>query len=92
LLAHANQLYEDLTARRKPLEICALGVVFTIEDVVNCIKKLAPGKEIDLEGLQAEHLKWGIECFSGHIKNLSNQIVWEGFLEEWMTSLILLIF
>ena len=42
--------------------------LFTVDDIKQGIKKLASDKAEDIDGLQAEFLKWGVELLAPHIK------------------------
>lgn len=56
------------------------------------IKKLVVGKEKDLVELQVEYLKWGMKILAPHITNFFNNIIQQGLLADWTTSLAILLF
>ena len=51
------------------------------------IKKLGAGKAKELDELQAEYLKWGLKILSPHITKNFNNIIQQGFLADWTTSM-----
>jgi len=53
------------------------------------IKNLACGKAQDIDGMQAEFLKWGIEHLVPHVKRIFNGITKEGFPAEGTTNVVI---
>lgn len=47
------------------------------------------GKAQDIDGLQAEHLKWGLEVLTPHIKRIFNEVIQYGLSTNWMTSVVI---
>lgn len=54
--------------------------------------KLGFGKAKDIVDLQEEYLKWGMQTLSPHITKIFNNIIPPGFLLDWTTSLVTLLF
>ncbi|KAH9297746.1 hypothetical protein KI387_029428, partial [Taxus chinensis] len=46
--------------------------LFSEDDIKYGIQKLANGKAQDVDGLQAEFLKWGVEVLAPHTKTIFN--------------------
>lgn len=63
-----------------------------MEDIKLGIKKLASGKANDIDGLQVEFLKWGVEILALHINGIFNRVIYNGFLVDWITSVVIPLF
>jgi hypothetical protein len=57
--------------------------LFLVDDFKQGIKKLASGKSKDIDKLQDEFLKWGIELLAPYIKGIFNGVIQDGFPGEW---------
>ena len=66
--------------------------LFIVDDIKQGIKKLASGKAEDIDGHQAEFLKWGVELLAPHIKEIFNGVIQDGFSEEWITGVVIPLF
>jgi hypothetical protein len=66
--------------------------LFTVDGIKQGIKKLASGKAEDIDGLQAEFLKWGVELLAPHITGIFNRVIQHGFPGEWTTSVVIALF
>lgn len=64
----SKQLYERGADKDSPPIINSRAKLFSSENIKEGIKKLAISKSRDTDGLQAEHLKWGLEALTTHIK------------------------
>jgi hypothetical protein len=90
-LEYTRMLYECKKDNHKPPIIQATNDLFTMEDIFQGIKKLAGGKAQDIDGLQAEHLEWGNGILVPHIYHIFNDVIKKGFLENWTTSMVMLL-
>lgn len=63
-----------------------------MEDIKQGIKNMASGKVLDIDGLQAEFLKWCVDLLAPHIKGIFNSINQHNFLREWTTSVVIPVF
>jgi hypothetical protein len=66
--------------------------LFTVDDIKQGIKKLESRKMEDIDGLQDEFLKWGVELIAPHIKGIFNGVIQDDFPEEWTTSVVIPLF
>jgi len=91
-LEYTRLLYERLQKKDTPPIVEASMELFTVDDIKQGIKKLASGKVEDIDGLQAEFLKWGVELLAPHIKEIFNGVIQDGFPEEWTTGVVIPLF
>lgn len=71
-------LYERNQDKHRPPIVKEDTKLFTIEDINQGIKRMVGGKAQDIDGLQAEYLKWGRVGLAPHIKNIFNKVTQEG--------------
>ena len=71
------------------METETTGELFSENDIIQGIRRLAAGKAQDIDGLQAEYLKWGAEILTPHITKIFNSVNREGFLVKWTTSVVI---
>ena len=76
---YAKLLYERPQEENTPPFVNTTKEISMVEDIKIGIKNLANGKARDIDGLQAEFLKWGVEILAPHIKYIFNHVSCEGF-------------
>ncbi|KAH9319051.1 hypothetical protein KI387_020820, partial [Taxus chinensis] len=91
-LDYARTLYERPQQKDVPPIIETSTELFSTEDIKQGIKNLANGKAQDIDGLQAEFLKWGVEVLTPHIRKIFNDVNQNGFPMEWTTSVVIPLF
>lgn len=74
-LGYAKQLYERAQDKDTPPIISSVTKLFSLDNVKEGIGKLAVGKAWDIDGLQEEHLRWGLEIFMPHIKIIFDGVI-----------------
>ena len=67
-LEYVRLLYERFQKKDTPPIVETSMELFTVDDIKQGIKNLARGKAGDINGLQAEFLKWGVDLLAPHIK------------------------
>jgi hypothetical protein len=72
-------LYERVHKKDTPPIVKTSMELFTVDDTKQQIKKLASGKAEDIDGLQTEFLKWGVELLAPHVKGIFNGVIKDGF-------------
>ena len=65
------------------------GELFSQKDIIQGIRRLATGKVQDIDGLQVEYLKWGVETMAPHITKIFYSVNREGFPINWTTSVVI---
>ena len=75
-----------------PPIVKTLVELFIENDIKQGIKNLTREKEKDIDEIQAELLKWGVELLAPHIKTIFNGVIQDGFLGEWTTSVVIPLF
>ena len=88
-LEYAKTLYECDPGERRTMEIETTRELFSQKDIIQGIRRLATGKAQDIDGLQAEYLKWGAETLTPHITKIFNNVNREGFPIKWTTSVVI---
>jgi hypothetical protein len=91
-LEYARLLYERVHEKDTPPIVKTSVELITMGDIKQGIKKLASGKVEDIDGLQVEFLKWGVELLEPHIKGIFNRVIQDVFLKEWTTSVVIPLF
>ena len=66
--------------------------VFSLDDIEFGVKRIANGKDKDIEGYQVEIFKIGGPILIHHMHKLFNLAVKHGFPKLWTQSLIALVF
>lgn len=72
-----------------PLVIKSRTKLFTSDNIKEGIKKLVESKAQDIDGLQVEYLRWGMEILTPHIKRIFNGVIQNGFPANWTTSIVI---
>ncbi|KAH9299597.1 hypothetical protein KI387_031279, partial [Taxus chinensis] len=91
-LEYARTLYERPQQKDVPPIIETSTELFSTEDIKQGIKNLANGKAQDIDGLQAEFLKWGVEVLTPHIRKILIDVNQNGFPTEWTTNVVIPLF
>jgi hypothetical protein len=68
-------LYERVHEKDTRFIVKTSVEIFTVDDIKQGIKKLASGKAKDINRLQAEFLKLGVELLTLHIKGIFNRVI-----------------
>lgn len=88
-LEHAKLLYERVQDKDIPRIIDSRAKLSSLENIKEKIKKLVVGKDRDINSLQAKYFKWGLGVLVPHIKRIFNKVIQNGFLTNWMTSVVI---
>jgi hypothetical protein len=91
-LEYARLLYEQVHKKDTPPIVKTSVELFIVDDIKQGIKKLASSKAEDIDELQVEFLKWGVELLTPHIKRIFNGAIQDDFLGEWTTSVVIPLF
>jgi hypothetical protein len=63
--------------------------LFTVDDIKQGINKLSSDKEEDIDKIQVDFFKCGVELLAPHIKGIFNGVIQDVFPGEWTTSVVI---
>ena len=72
----------DLTSASLSNEEYILDVPFTLEEVIGAVMKLKLGKSGGLDGVVAEHLRWGGETLHLWLMRVLNSIIYRNGIDS----------
>jgi hypothetical protein len=90
--SYLKSVYEFPNAMDTIHIVSTEDAIFSLDDIKFKVKRLANGKDKDIEGYQDEIFKIGGPILIHHIHKIFNLVVKKGFPKPWTQSLIVLIF